>query len=65
VTGMWFQAVAVARAAVGRDWGSPHIPGRMPLREVIRMAPEGLARPGWLLQWAGGFPDLPASAGHR
>jgi heme/flavin dehydrogenase (mycofactocin system) len=44
----------------GRDWGSPHIPERMSLREMIRMAPEGLARPGWLLQWAraGGLPDL-------
>ncbi|HEV3382222.1 MAG TPA: pre-mycofactocin synthase MftD [Trebonia sp.] len=44
----------------GRDWGSPHIPEKMTLREMIRMAPEGLSRPAWLLQWArtGGFPDL-------
>jgi pre-mycofactocin synthase len=44
----------------GRDWGSPHIPEKMTLREMIRMAPEGLSRPSWLLQWArtGGFPDL-------
>ena len=44
----------------GRDWGSPHIPEKMTLREMLRMAPEGLARPSWLLQWArtGGFPDL-------
>jgi len=44
----------------GRDWGSPHIPEKMTLREMIRLAPEGLARPAWLLQWArtGHFPDL-------
>ena len=44
----------------GRDWGSPHIPERMTLREMIRMAPEGLSRPRWFLDWArtGKFPDL-------
>ena len=44
----------------GRDWGSPHIPERMSLREMLRMAPEGLSRPSWLLEWArtGKFPDL-------
>jgi len=44
----------------GRDWGSPHIPESMTLREMVRMAPEGLSRPAWLLQWArtGHFPDL-------
>jgi len=44
----------------GRDWGSPHIPEKMTLREMIRMAPEGLARPAWFLEWAktGKFPDL-------
>ena len=44
----------------GRDWGSPHIPERMTLREMIKMAPEGLARPGWFLRWArtGKFPSL-------
>jgi heme/flavin dehydrogenase (mycofactocin system) len=44
----------------GRDWGSPHIPESMTLREMVRMAPEGLLRPSWLLQWArtGRFPDL-------
>ena len=44
----------------GRDWGSPHIPEKMTLREMARMAPEGLSRPSWLLQWArtGRFPDL-------
>jgi pre-mycofactocin synthase len=44
----------------GRDWGSPHIPERMTLREVVRMAPEGLSRPRWLYEFAktGKFPDL-------
>jgi pre-mycofactocin synthase len=44
----------------GRDWGSPHIPEKMTLREMIKMAPEGLARPRWLLDWAktGKLPDL-------
>lgn len=44
----------------GRDWGSPHIPEKMTLREMIRMAPEAATRPAWLLEWArtGHFPDL-------
>jgi pre-mycofactocin synthase len=44
----------------GRDWGSPHIPEKMSLREMLRMAPEGLSRPAWFLEWAraGKFPDL-------
>lgn len=44
----------------GRDWGSPHIPEKMTLREMIKMAPEGLARPRWLLGWArtGRLPGL-------
>jgi heme/flavin dehydrogenase (mycofactocin system) len=44
----------------GRDWGSPHIPERMTLREIIRLAPEGLSRPAWLAEWArtGHLPDL-------
>src|SRR5215831_18348960 len=44
----------------GRDWGSPHIPEKMTLREMIRMAPEAVARPSWFLEWArtGRFPDL-------
>ncbi len=46
--------------AFGRDWGSPHIPERMTLRDMIRMAPEGLSRPRWLFEFAktGRFPDL-------
>src|ERR1700748_2068373 len=44
----------------GRDWGSPRIPEKMTLREMIRMAPEAAARPAWLLEWGrtGRFPDL-------
>src|ERR1700689_2993235 len=29
----------------GRDWGSPHIPEQMNLREVVRFAPEGALHP--------------------
>jgi len=32
----------------GRDWGSPHIPERLNLREMVRFAPEVLRRPRWL-----------------
>lgn len=43
-----------------RDWGSPHIPERLTLKEAIRFAPEALTRPRWL--WAylrtGHVPDL-------
>jgi pre-mycofactocin synthase len=44
----------------GRDWGSPHIPERMNLREILRFAPEGLRHPKWLLGFAktGHIPDL-------
>jgi heme/flavin dehydrogenase (mycofactocin system) len=44
----------------GRDWGSPAIPERMDLRSMLRLAPHGLARPGYLLDWLrhGGLPDL-------
>jgi isopentenyl diphosphate isomerase/L-lactate dehydrogenase-like FMN-dependent dehydrogenase len=44
----------------GRDWGSPHIPEKMSLREMIRMAPEALARPPWLYEWlrTGRIPEL-------
>ena len=46
--------------AHGRDWGSPKIPEHMDLRTTVRMLPEGLTRPRWLLQWARTFrpPDL-------
>jgi L-lactate dehydrogenase (cytochrome)/glycolate oxidase len=43
-----------------RDWGSPHIPERLDLRELLRLAPEGIRRPRWLLSFArsGALPDL-------
>jgi pre-mycofactocin synthase len=46
--------------ANGRDWGSPHIPERMDLRTLLRLAPEGMSRPGYVLDWLrnGGLPDL-------
>ena len=44
----------------GRDWGSPHIPETMTLREMIRLAPEALSRPAWLADWlkTGHIPGL-------
>jgi heme/flavin dehydrogenase (mycofactocin system) len=44
----------------GRDWGSPALPERLDLRTLARLAPAGLARPGYLLGWLrqGGLPDL-------
>src|SRR5579863_9623704 len=44
----------------GRDWGSPHIPEALTLREMIRHAPEVAMRPSWLAQWlrTGTLPDL-------
>ncbi|MGW7492592.1 pre-mycofactocin synthase MftD [Streptomyces sp. NPDC054786] len=43
-----------------RDWGSPHIPERLTLKEALRFAPQGLTHPGWLLSFAraGHVPDL-------
>ncbi|MFE3171237.1 pre-mycofactocin synthase MftD [Amycolatopsis sp. NPDC059090] len=35
-----------------RDWGSPHIPDKLTLRELIRFAPEGMMHPRWLLAYA-------------
>jgi pre-mycofactocin synthase len=44
----------------GRDWGSPKIPEKMTLQEMIRLAPEAMSRPAWLYQWlrTGAIPDL-------
>jgi heme/flavin dehydrogenase (mycofactocin system) len=44
----------------GRDWGSPAIPERLDVAALARLAPAGLARPGYLLDWLrhGGLPDL-------
>ena len=35
-----------------RDWGSPHIPDHLTMRELLRFAPEGLTHPRWLLSYA-------------
>jgi heme/flavin dehydrogenase (mycofactocin system) len=44
----------------GRDWGSPRIPEKIDLREMLRFAPEVLRRPRWLYAFArsGRIPDL-------
>ena len=44
----------------GRDWGSPAIPERLDLPTLARLAPAGLARPGYLIDWLrqGGLPRL-------
>jgi heme/flavin dehydrogenase (mycofactocin system) len=46
--------------ANGRDWGSPAIPERMDLRTLLRLAPEGLTRPRYVLDYLrrGGLPAL-------
>jgi heme/flavin dehydrogenase (mycofactocin system) len=46
--------------ATARDWDSPAIPERIDLRAMLRFAPEGLVRPGYVLSWLrrGGLPDL-------
>jgi len=46
----------------GRDWGSPWIPERLDLKAMAKLAPQGLSRPGWLLEYArsGSLPDLTA-----
>jgi pre-mycofactocin synthase len=44
----------------GRDWGSPYIPEKIDVEAVRRYAPQVLARPRWLLDFArsGRIPDL-------
>src|SRR5207244_1174625 len=44
----------------GRDWGSPPIPEKMDLRAILRFAPEGIVRPGYVRECLrhGGLPDL-------
>lgn len=43
-----------------RDWGSAKIPEKLDLRTLVGLAPQGLARPRWLMQWlrSGGLPQL-------
>jgi isopentenyl diphosphate isomerase/L-lactate dehydrogenase-like FMN-dependent dehydrogenase len=44
----------------GRDWGSPHIPERLTVREAMRFSPEALTHPRWLYGFlrSGHVPDL-------
>jgi len=44
----------------GRDWGSPKIPEKMTLPELMRQAPGALSRPAWLYSWlkTGAVPGL-------
>jgi heme/flavin dehydrogenase (mycofactocin system) len=44
----------------GRDWGSPRIPEKMTVQEMLRQAPSVVTRPGYLYQWLrnGIVPDL-------
>jgi L-lactate dehydrogenase (cytochrome)/glycolate oxidase len=44
----------------GRDWGSPWIPDKINAKAVLKLAPEVLARPGWLWSFArsGHLPNL-------
>src|SRR5664279_902069 len=46
--------------SMGRDWGSPHIPDNISLREMLRFAPEALTHPRWLVMFTktGGIPNL-------
>ena len=48
--------------SMGRDWGSPEIPEKVDLRTAVRFAPQVLARPRWLWEFArsGALPDLTA-----
>src|SRR5579875_2503378 len=36
----------------GRDWGSPSIPEKMDFKTIVKMSPEVITKPRWLLQWA-------------
>jgi len=38
--------------SMGRDWGSPHIPERIDLKEAMRFSPEALTHPKWLAAYA-------------
>lgn len=46
----------------GRDWGSPFIPDRMSLKNMVKLAPQALSRPAWFWTFAktGRIPDLTA-----
>ena len=44
----------------GRDWGSPFIPEKIDLKTAIKLSPQALTRPAWLLSYLreGFIPDL-------
>jgi pre-mycofactocin synthase len=44
----------------GRDWGSPRIPEKITLQEMVRQIPTALSRPAWFWEFAktGQIPDL-------
>jgi heme/flavin dehydrogenase (mycofactocin system) len=44
----------------GRDWGSPRIPEKMTLEEMVRQVPSVVTRPSYLYSWlrTGQIPDL-------
>ena len=46
--------------SMGRDWGSPHIPEKITLKEAVRFAPQALSRPRWLAEFLNTkrIPDL-------
>jgi heme/flavin dehydrogenase (mycofactocin system) len=46
--------------ATARDWGSPPIPEKMNMQTMLRFAPEGVTRPGYVLGWLrhGRLPEL-------
>jgi heme/flavin dehydrogenase (mycofactocin system) len=46
--------------SMGRDWGSPHIPERITMKEAMRFAPEAIRHPRWLGAYARAkhIPDL-------
>ena len=46
--------------SLGRDWGSPHIPERLTVREAMRFAPQALTHPRWFADFlrSGKIPDL-------
>jgi len=46
----------------GRDWGSPWIPEKLDLKTMIKLSPQALSNPKWLLAYlkTGKLPDLSA-----
>ncbi|MBU6329286.1 MAG: mycofactocin biosynthesis FMN-dependent deaminase MftD [Acidobacteria bacterium] len=46
----------------GRDWGSPWIPEKLDLKTMIKLSPQALSRPRWLMTYLKTFslPDLSA-----